>query len=209
MENLNKEQVADGCKLKIGKLAGGELTKEMLEAINGAVSNVEISDGKIVPNGVLRAGEIATAGGPNMSAKIRDIPGGIINAKVAEPGADFITNADFEAAVVKQSDHWLYTHANMLEAEAEAGQNEKAAAKYPEPLNPANWSGRQLVRHGMEELVDLKRYLAALDCKFSQQEAGIQQLKWELKQEKEKNKQLVNDNVSLERQVRKAFGYGR
>ena len=42
----------------------------------------------------------------------------------------------------------------------------KGYEKYRKPLNSSEWSGKQLIRHAREELVDLGHYITALEEKY-------------------------------------------
>jgi len=64
-----------------------------------------------------------------------------------------------------QNNHPLYKDAHERFLRAEEQQNIKAAAKYPEPLNPASWSAEQLADHAAQEAVDMLRYIEALKVK--------------------------------------------
>lgn len=75
----------------------------------------------------------------------------------------------------EQNEHPLYRDAHDRFLRAEAEQNIKAAAKYPEPLNPASWTAEQLGDHFAQESVDQGRYVEALvaKCKALEDELEI------------------------------------
>lgn len=70
-----------------------------------------------------------------------------------------------------QNNHPLYKSAHDRFMRAEEQQNIKAAAKYPEPLNPASWSAEELGDHYAQESVDQGRYVEALVAKCRALEA--------------------------------------
>jgi hypothetical protein len=58
--------------------------------------------------------------------------------------------------------HPLYFDAHSRFLRNRSIQFDKAAAKYPEPLNPDNWTVDQLADHAAQEMVDLLHYLEAI-----------------------------------------------
>lgn len=79
-----------------------------------------------------------------------------------------------------QNAHPLYKSAHERFLRAEEQQNIKAAAKYPEPLNPASWSAEELGDHYAQESVDQGRYVEALVAKCKALEAENAKLKDDL-----------------------------
>lgn len=61
--------------------------------------------------------------------------------------------------------HPLYFDAHRRFLRNRSIQFDKAAAKYPEPLNPDNWTVNQLADHAAQEMVDLLHYMEALRVK--------------------------------------------
>lgn len=72
---------------------------------------------------------------------------------------------EFKDNVQRQNEHKLYLNAEEGFMRTAAQQNIKAALKYPEPLNPDNWTVEALVQHIRGELVDANRYAEALQEK--------------------------------------------
>lgn len=68
-------------------------------------------------------------------------------------------------ALVLQQQNPLYLQADILHRETKEEQLIKAAAKYPEPLNPHSWTGLELTKHAFQELIDLEHYITALHMK--------------------------------------------
>ena len=62
--------------------------------------------------------------------------------------------------------HELYTRNQKALKEVTEAQIIKGYEKYGEPLKSSEWSGKQLIRHAREELVDLGHYIAALEEKI-------------------------------------------
>ena len=60
----------------------------------------------------------------------------------------------------------LYVRNQKALKEVTEAQIIKGYEKYGEPLTTANWSGKQLIRHAREELVDLGHYITALEEKI-------------------------------------------
>lgn len=54
--------------------------------------------------------------------------------------------------------HPFYQGARAYWEVMQREQIDKGAGKYPEPLNPFSWSGRQLVEHAFQENVDQAHY---------------------------------------------------
>lgn len=75
-----------------------------------------------------------------------------------------------------QNNHPLYKSAHERFMRAEEQQNIKAAAKYPEPLNPASWSAEELGDHYAQESVDQGRYVEALVAKCKAYEKALQSI---------------------------------
>ena len=61
--------------------------------------------------------------------------------------------------------HELYRRNQKALKEVTEAQIIKGHEKYGGPLNSSEWSGKQLIRHAREELVDLGHYIAALEEK--------------------------------------------
>lgn len=80
-------------------------------------------------------------------------------------------------------------------------QIRKGAEKYPEPLNPASWTGEQLVRHGMQEVVDLTHYLTAMKFKFQEMERDIRYLYDLVVKDSEIGRRLVEENLREDRPI--------
>ena len=59
--------------------------------------------------------------------------------------------------------HELYRRNQKALNEVTEAQIIKGYEKYRKPLNSSEWSGKQLIRHAREELVDLGHYIAALE----------------------------------------------
>lgn len=74
----------------------------------------------------------------------------------------------------EQNAHPLYKDAHERFLRAEQQQNIKAAAKYPEPLNPASWTAEELGDHYAQESVDQGRYVEALVAKCKALEEAIE-----------------------------------
>lgn len=74
-----------------------------------------------------------------------------------------------------QNNHPLYKSAHERFLRAEEQQNIKAAAKYPEPLNPASWSAEELGDHYAQESVDQGRYVEALVAKCKALKSAVNQ----------------------------------
>lgn len=79
-------------------------------------------------------------------------------------------------SIEEQNNHPLYKDAHERFLRAEEQQNIKAAAKYPEPLNPASWTEDQLGDHAAQEAVDMLRYIEALVAKCRYLEADNDRL---------------------------------
>lgn len=62
--------------------------------------------------------------------------------------------------------HELYRRNQKALNEVTEAQIIKGYEKYGEPLTTANWSGKQLIRHAREEIVDLCHYITALEEKI-------------------------------------------
>lgn len=76
-----------------------------------------------------------------------------------------------------QNKHPLYKEAHERFLRAESVQNAKAAAKYPEPLNPASWTAEELADHAAEEAVDMLRYIEGLKQKCETLEIDKERLR--------------------------------
>lgn len=74
----------------------------------------------------------------------------------------------------EQNAHPLYKDAHERFMRAEMEQNIKAAAKYPEPLNPASWTADGLADHAAQEAVDMLRYIEALKTKCESYELTLE-----------------------------------
>mgnify|MGYP003482997168 FL=1 len=61
--------------------------------------------------------------------------------------------------------HELYRRNQKALKEVTEAQIIKGYEKYGKPLIGSEWSGKQLIRHAREELVDLGHYIAALEEK--------------------------------------------
>ena len=66
--------------------------------------------------------------------------------------------------------HELYRRSQKALKEVTEAQIIKGYEKYGKPLNSSEWSGKQLIRHAREELVDLGHYIAALEEKIEELE---------------------------------------
>lgn len=76
----------------------------------------------------------------------------------------------------------LYIKADEMAKQTRIDQIIKGAQKYPEPLNPASWSGKELVIHAFQENIDQQHYLVAMLEKFEEMEREIERLKQELEE---------------------------
>lgn len=97
-----------------------------------------------------------------------------------------------------QNNHPLYKSAHDRFMRAEEQQNIKAAAKYPEPLNPASWSAEELGDHYAQESVDQGRYVEALVAKCKAYEEALKQALIDLKDIREKTSDWGTDVFSWE-----------
>lgn len=70
--------------------------------------------------------------------------------------------------------HPLYKAANFAWQRTQIQQIVKGAEKYPEPLNPASWTAKQLVEHALQENVDQVHYLVSLGEKVEELESKLQ-----------------------------------
>ena len=77
--------------------------------------------------------------------------------------------------------HPLYQDTLDYYKHVQSEQTQKAARKYPTPLNPAEWGGEKLVRHAFEELVDQSHYLTAMLEVFREMQSRIEHLEAENK----------------------------
>jgi hypothetical protein len=68
----------------------------------------------------------------------------------------------------------LYKEANFNWQRTQLQQIIKGAEKYNEPLNPASWTGQQLIEHAMQENIDQAHYLTALGEKVKELEKALQ-----------------------------------
>lgn len=59
----------------------------------------------------------------------------------------------------------VYVEAREQFLATQQQQINKGAEKYPEPLNPASWSVKELAQHAFEEAADLTHYIKALEIK--------------------------------------------
>lgn len=71
------------------------------------------------------------------------------------------------------------------------GQIVKGAKKYDEPFNPESWTPLELLKHGLEEAVDLTTYLVGLYDKVEELEKENAVLREQLKKQDEK----VNEGI--------------
>lgn len=85
-------------------------------------------------------------------------------AALQQPGAKEILD-QWAANTLAHHKHPLYKEATNYWLETQAGQINKGAAKYPEPLNPSSWSFKELLDHAMQENVDQVHYITALRTK--------------------------------------------
>lgn len=83
-------------------------------------------------------------------------------------------------SIEEQNNHPLYKDAHERFLRAEEQQNIKAAAKYPEPLNPASWTAEELADHAAQEVVDMLRYIEALKAKCEGMERENRKLRFGL-----------------------------
>lgn len=82
-----------------------------------------------------------------------------------EKGTEFIDK--FE----QQQKGKLYKDANFMYNRTQLKQMEKAAEKYPNPLNEDDWTAEQLVEHAFQEMVDQSHYFMAIFRKIEKLEA--------------------------------------
>lgn len=82
-----------------------------------------------------------------------------------EKGFEFIEK--FE----QQQKGKLYKDANFMYNRTQLKQMEKAAEKYPNPLNEDDWTAEQLVEHAFQEMVDQSHYFMAIFRKIEKLEA--------------------------------------
>jgi hypothetical protein len=68
----------------------------------------------------------------------------------------------------------LYKEANFNWQRTQLQQIIKGAEKYNEPLNPASWTGAQLIEHAMQENIDQAHYLTAIGEKVKELEKALQ-----------------------------------
>jgi hypothetical protein len=79
-------------------------------------------------------------------------------------GSEFIDK--FE----QQQRNQLYKDANFLYNRTQYKQMEKAAEKYPNPLNVNDWDADEVINHALEEMVDLSHYITLMKYKLDQLE---------------------------------------
>ena len=91
--------------------------------------------------------------------------------------------------------HELYRRNQKALNEVTEAQIIKGYEKYNEPLISSKWSGKQLIRHAREELVDLGHYIAALEEKIEVLELRIQSMNNE-------NNRLQTENLFLKDKMR-------
>lgn len=88
-----------------------------------------------------------------------------------EKGPEFLEK--FE----KQLSNPLYKDANHLYNRVQIKQLEKAAEKYPNPLNTDDWSNAKMINHALEEMVDLSHYITMIKKRMIEMEIEINDYK--------------------------------
>lgn len=75
---------------------------------------------------------------------------------------------------MKHQNNPLYKEASKIWQDTQTEQINKGAGKYPEPLNPDNYSLDELLQHAMQENVDQVHYLVAMKKKAEAMEAELE-----------------------------------
>lgn len=88
----------------------------------------------------------------------------------------------------------FYKRVDKLVEEVAKEQVLKGADKYPEPFNPKSWTGKQLIRHGLQEARDLQVYLVGALDHIERVEADYARMKKERDRFFFENEHLISEN---------------
>lgn len=91
----------------------------------------------------------------------------------------------------------FYKKALSLFTKTQEQQIKKGLAKYPEPFTPSHWTPEELLKHALEETVDLTHYLVGLKELLDAKDQEIADLKIELKCEKDRATMYAREVLKL------------
>lgn len=131
--------------------------------------------------------------------KLGRSPGSVRNQLNRQSKKEQIT-PELERRLQEQKDHPLYKNAYTKFKRVQSAQREKAARKYPEPLNPAVWGAQKLIQHAFEELVDQAHYLTAIE----EVTKALQKENDALKEENKRIRELLDDEYERRNKEAKA-----